>query len=114
MGSGKTTWAINYFNSNRHERFIFITPFIKEAKRIVSDCPLLKFKEPSDEITKMGSFLTLLNDGHNVAMTHELFTRLKMTPSLYQTIASYGYHLVMDEVLEMMIEYNGVCKIRNG
>ena len=102
MGSGKTTWGINHFNDNQYERFIFITPFIKEAKRIASKCPALSFKEPIDEITKMGSFLSFLYDGENIAMSHDLFSRLNVTPSLYKTIASYGYHLIMDEVLEMI------------
>lgn len=77
MGSGKTTWAISFMNANPQRRFIFITPFLKEAERIQAACPNLRFKQPDDRFTKQAGFRKLLQEGENIAMTHALFTELE-------------------------------------
>ena len=46
MGSGKTTWAINYMNSHPDERFIYVTPRLKEVDRIVSGCSTIGMQQP--------------------------------------------------------------------
>ena len=77
MGSGKTTWAIRFMNQNPQRRFIFITPFLSEAVRIQEKCTELHFKQPDDRFTKQAGFRELLAAGKNIAMTHELFSRLE-------------------------------------
>ena len=77
MGSGKTTWAMNYMNSNLDKRFIYITPYLHEAQRIVTLCPHLCIRQPEELPTKQAHFIRLLKDGANVAISHELFMRLE-------------------------------------
>lgn len=45
----------------------------------------------------------LIRDGRNMAITHELFSRIELSPSLYEQISAYGYTLMLDEVLDVII-----------
>ena len=103
MGSGKTTWAISYMNAHPEERFLYVTPYLAEAERIQTACLTLDFMLPSEEISKSASLSMLLKDGRNVAISHELFSRMQMPPSIQQTIADYSYTLILDEVLEVLM-----------
>ncbi|BHH84360.1 hypothetical protein [Desulforhopalus sp. 52FAK] len=38
-GKGKTSWGIQFINEHPEKRFLFITPFLEEVKRIKRDCP---------------------------------------------------------------------------
>lgn len=102
MGSGKTTWAIKYMNTNPQKRFIYITPYLQEAERIVKKCPELQIKQPTDDITKQASFLQMLKDGENMAISHELFMRQEWSDAAKACISEYGYTLILDEVLEVV------------
>jgi len=33
-GTGKTSWSIQYMNNNEEKKFIYITPYIDEVKRV--------------------------------------------------------------------------------
>lgn len=103
MGSGKTTWAISYMNAHPEERFLYVTPYLAEAERIQASCPMLDFMLPSEDISKSASLSMLLKDGRNIAISHQLFSRMQMPPSLQQTIADYSYTLILDEVLEVLM-----------
>jgi len=103
MGSGKTTWAISYMNARPEERFLYVTPYLAEAERIQTACPTLDFMLPSEEISKSASLSMLLKDGRNIAISHELFSRMQMPPFIQQTIADYSYTLILDEVLEVLM-----------
>lgn len=35
MGSGKSTWGFNYMYKNKHDKFIYITPYLDEVSRLV-------------------------------------------------------------------------------
>ena len=37
MGSGKSTWAINYINQHPDERFLCIVPLLSECDRFKND-----------------------------------------------------------------------------
>ena len=40
MGTGKTSAAINFINkSNDETKFLYITPYLSEVKRIIDSCP---------------------------------------------------------------------------
>ena len=34
-GSGKTSWAIDYMNTNTNKKFIYITPYLDEVERVL-------------------------------------------------------------------------------
>ena len=33
MGSGKSTWAINYINNNQEKKFLCVVPLLEECER---------------------------------------------------------------------------------
>jgi len=37
MGSGKTSWSIQYINRNVFDNFLYITPFLDEVNRIIKN-----------------------------------------------------------------------------
>jgi len=105
MGSGKTSWAVQYMNENRDQRFIYITPYLDETKRIKKSCR--RFTEPEEyPFTKQGHFLRLLEDGKCIATTHELFKRSQVTPHITQLIQEYHYTLILDEMIDVVQKIN--------
>ena len=36
MGSGKSTWAINYINNNQEEKFLCVVPLLEECERFTT------------------------------------------------------------------------------
>lgn len=130
MGSGKTSAAITYMNEHKNEsRFIFITPFLEETKRIKDKCPDLHFVEPSSRIPKYGFKKRshtehLISEGMNIATTHSAFKTY--THEMLNQIKERGYTLVIDEnvdVLEQMeadpndlelVVANGFMKEQDG
>lgn len=130
MGSGKSSAAITYMNEHKNDsKFIFITPFLEETKRIKDHCPELDFVEPSCRIPKHGFSKInhteyLVSNGRNIATTHTAFKMY--TSEMLVKVKEYGYTLIIDENvdileqmeadpndLELIIE-NGFIKEVNG
>ena len=101
-GAGKTTWAIEYINSNPQLRFIVITPFLKEVERFKRECRSANFKEPIQERTKLKNFHRLLINGENIVSTHSLFSN--STEETRELIAANDYILILDEVMDVVTE----------
>lgn len=102
MGAGKSSAAIAMMNEHPEKKFIYVTPFVEETDRIKKSCPSRQFQLPDDKIygTKRNHLHVLLRDGHNIAMTHELFSR--HTAETISLIKNKGYTLVMDEALDVI------------
>lgn len=103
MGSGKTSWAIRHMNATKDERFIFITPFIDEITRIIEACRERDFRTPGEFPSKQQNFMRLLWAGKNIAITHELFKAVELSASILEVIRTYGYTLILDEMLEVVL-----------
>lgn len=103
MGTGKTSWAINYMNTNKDKKFIYITPYLSEIERIKEKCNDRKFYDPINVGKgKLDSFNKLLLQGRDIVSTHALF---KMsTDETRELIASNGYTLILDEVMDVLQE----------
>lgn len=129
MGSGKSSAAISYMNGHPGEKFIYITPYLDEARRIKEGCPALSFVEPSGKIPaygcrKAGHTEALIKEGRNIASTHALFK--SYTPSMLRDIQRQGYTLIMDENVDVLetasydphdlsiLEEGGYIRNRNG
>ena len=102
MGSGKTTWAIRCMNHSPQRRYIFVTPFLTEDKRIREGCPSLNFVEPDGTYSKLSDLKRLVAEGRNVATTHALLSHWKPTAKDTDNLRRWNYTLILDEALEMI------------
>ena len=100
MGSGKTSWVIDYMNQHPEMNFIYITPNLIEVNRIKENCN--DFNEPvsSENVSKTKALKKLLDSDatHNIVMTHSLFT--KMDDDCVMMIGDKEYHIIIDESLD--------------
>lgn len=108
MGTGKSSAAINYINDNPDEKFIYITPYLEEAKRIKNGCPKLKFVEPNNfdkesNHKKSEHTAKLIKQGRNITTTHQCFMRY--TEDMLNDIKKYGYRLIIDENIDIIATY---------
>lgn len=105
MGSGKSSAAINFINSSpKDKKFLVITPYLDEIKRYKQMCNGKHFKEPIyNNGTKLDNLRELLKQGENVVSTHALFHRFDK--NLISVCETLGYTLIMDEVTEVVEEY---------
>jgi hypothetical protein len=100
-----TTAAINYMNAHTDDKFIFITPYLDEAKRIQDKCPALNFIEPSNQIPqyefKKGTHTAaLIKQGRNITSTHQAFK--SYTKEMLREIQEQGYTLFLDECISLV------------
>ena len=105
MGRGKTSSAIRFINeSDEDERFIFITPYLKEVERIKTDCPFKRFKEPCFlKGRKLEGIKDLINRGENIVSTHALFKKFDL--EVIDLCRAKNYTLIMDEVTDVVEKY---------
>ncbi len=109
MGSGKTSAAINYMNSNTDKRFLYVTPYLDEVARVKEQCSSCNFVEPDNEISeyhyrKSEHLASLLENGENVVTTHQSFKAI--TPKTIASVKKWGYTLIFDESTEVVSKYN--------
>lgn len=107
MGSGKTSATIAYINAHPEKRFLYITPYLPEAKRIREGCPRARFVEPSDQIPEYGlsksvHSLALIEEGRNIASTHQAM--MYYTPETYKRLKEMGYCVIIDEEVNVLQE----------
>ena len=97
MGTGKTTWAIRYMLEHQSEKFIFAAQYLAECDRICAACN--NFYQPQGD-NKSINFLRLLEDGCNIAMSHELLKLIVLEPKHEELLKDYT--LFLDESLDML------------
>lgn len=100
MGSGKTSATISYINAHPEKRFVYVTPYLPEAARIKNGCPEAGFVEPSDKLPKYGfskasHTLALIEEGRNIASTHQAM--LYYTEETIKALKEKNYTVVIDE-----------------
>lgn len=111
-GSGKTTWIFKHIKENSTKKWIFVSPYLDEAGdgrtkgRIQEELPEMHFFSPAANPSKKASFLRLVNQGKNLAITHRLF--MDFTPEVAQVIKEQGYELVIDETIDLVSFYDDV------
>lgn len=105
-GKGKTSWAIQFMNeADESERFMFITPFLSEVKRVKNSVTNRKFSEPEvdkDNVTKLESLKRLVRQGKDIVSTHELFSNIDEATLTF--IKSHNYTLILDEVANVIVQ----------
>ena len=111
-GSGKTTWIFEHIKQNPDKKWVFVSPYLDEAGdgnskgRIQRELPDFNFKSPSGTPSKTADFLRLAKKGHNIAITHKLFTGF--TVEVAAVLAEQKYHLVIDETIDLVTFYEGI------
>ena len=105
MGRGKTSSAIRFINdSDKDEKFLFITPYLKEVERIKTNCPAKRFKEPCFlKGRKLEGIKDLINRGENIVSTHALFQKFDL--EVIDLCRAKNYTLIMDEVTDVVEKY---------
>ena len=110
MGMGKTTYAIEVIKSNPQNKYIYITPYLDEIKRVRSAThdynrmyePLYKGSSKQDNLHN------LLREGKNICSTHALFQRSNDTTR--EALKANNYTLILDEVMNVVEELDNFTK----
>jgi len=104
MGAGKTESAINFINTSDEDvKFLYITPYLTEVKRIIESCPSRKFRQPESYGTKIKGIKYLFDQGHNIVSTHALFR--EFDEEIIDLAYTNNYILIMDEVTDVIEPY---------
>lgn len=104
-GKGKTSYAIQMMQENYEKKYIYITPFLDEVKRIIKNCDNRYFVQPNPKHgkgSKLNHFNKLLSEGMNVASTHALFSNINK--DTIEALKSNKYTLVLDETMNVIEE----------
>lgn len=115
-GAGKTSWSIQMINSMPEENFVFCTPYLDEISRIQESCRMangqLRFREPLVfNGPKIDDFNNLLSNCSDIAVTHCTF--LNATEETLDYIREGNYYLIVDEVLDVLIDFNHAQSVEN-
>ncbi len=106
MGMGKSSAAIQMINDSREEKYIYVTPFLKEIDRVERECSSKQFYSPRNytknkkSARKMDSLIELLSEGKNIVATHALFKESQA--ELIEMIKAHDYILILDEVMDVI------------
>lgn len=102
MGSGKTSAAITYMNEHKDRRFIYVTPYLTEVRRICDTCG---FEQPEGESgTKLSDLKLMLRKGKNISTTHALVSF--MDKEVIDIVRRYHYSIIIDEELQVIERVN--------
>lgn len=112
-GAGKNTWALQEMSRNIDTDYIYCTPFLTEIIRVRNACDATRFKEPlpDESTTKLSSFTELLEERYCIAVTHSTF--LNADARTIDAMASGKYTLILDEVLDVVTDFNNTHIVEN-
>lgn len=103
MGSGKTSWAIQYMkNAPVYQKFMYITPFKTEVERVIASVNR-GFKQPDEDRegdTKLEDVKRLIAAGENIVSTHSLFKNIDR--EFIDLLEMENYTLILDEVMDVI------------
>lgn len=104
MGTGKTSWAIQFMNEADadSDKFIYITPFLNEVERVKKSVNNREFVQPetSRKKNKQEHLKELVAEGKDIVSTHALFK--KADDALIELIEMENYTLILDEVMNVI------------
>lgn len=104
MGTGKTSWAIQYMNEHFDDNILYIAPYISETERI-NENVAKDMRCPEDRGEgKLGNILELLISQEDIASTHALF--MKLNAKCKDAIKQGHYTLFLDETINVIEPYN--------
>ncbi len=109
MGSGKTSAAIQMMReSSQNAKYLYVTPYITEVERIITQCPERCFRQPKAIMTKTRGIKHLLKKKENIVTTHALFQ--VFDDEIIKMVYNSGYTLIMDEVATVIEPLNFIAE----
>lgn len=102
MGSGKSTWAINYINSHPELKFLCIVPLLDECERF-KEKTHIDIIDPQKWGSKWKNFRWLVENDKNIVTTHSLIQHMDL--DMLELLKSKEYVLMIDECLEVLNTY---------
>lgn len=108
MGAGKSTECFKWINRNPSDKYIYVSPMLSEVGvngRIHREILGTEFISPNTESdkTKSEHLTKLLEDGANIACTHNLY--LSMTKYHFSLIERHKYIVILDEEIDVIKTY---------
>lgn len=110
-GKGKTSFAIQNLIENNwlhKDKFIYITPYLEEVDRIMSECSTKLTEAYTPDVingkgSKTSHLKELLAEGKNIVTTHALFDRFD--EECLDLLTSQDYTLYLDECHEVIKQH---------
>ena len=102
MGSGKSTWAINYINQNPDKKFLCIVPLLSECERFKEGTDI-DIIDPERWGSKWKNFRWLVENDKNIVTTHSLIKMMDL--DMLELLKSKNYVLMIDECLDVLDTY---------
>ncbi|WP_159065981.1 hypothetical protein [Deinococcus ficus] len=100
MGSGKSTYAIQYVTSSQDTKFIIAAITLSEVERYSQACGL---PQPQSEFSKINDLENRIKRGESVVITHALLLSISENKALLHRLMQQEYVLILDEVLSSPI-----------
>ena len=105
MSVGKSSFAIDMINKDNDNTYLYITPFLPECDRVVTQCSSKKFTQPNGKFgSKTKHFKEMLKKNKNIVSTHSLFKGVD--DETRDILQSSNYILILDEVLDVVEKVN--------
>lgn len=104
MGSGKSTWMINYINMFPDQQYLIVVPYLSEIDRYNKALHKIRIFNPQHRHkTKLEDFKSLVANGYNIVTTHSLIRNIDNECLEYLKVQNYT--LVLDESLNVLDKY---------
>lgn len=104
MGSGKTSWAMQYINEHTDENILYVTPYKTETERIQANVHRpIHLPMHIGTKTKLENISKLLSYGTDIATTHELFKHFDDV--CRQALTENKYTLFLDEAIVPVTQF---------
>ena len=104
MGSGKSTWMINYINEHPDQQYLIVVPYLSEVDRYSEALNKICVFNPQHRgKTKLEDFKSLIVNGYNIVTTHSLIRNIDDQCLEYLKVQNYT--LVLDESLNVLDKY---------
>ena len=102
MGSGKTTWAINYINNHPEKNFLYVTPLLSEIDRVINKTKWIMWQPDNRKKTKLADIKDIIIKNVNIGTTHALFQ--SFDKECVELFRQNEYVLILDETLDIINE----------
>ena len=101
MGSGKSSYFMQYMKERPNEKFMYISPYLDEVKRIKEEVGLVEPRPIKG--SKLNHIRELTAQGRSTVSTHALLGRFDL--EIQENIKISEYTLILDEVANVVEQF---------